>query len=110
MIGIKKRVRYLDIARGIAIIFVVMGHCDNFKLWSMEKFFALFFMQVFVFISGVFYKSNITNFKELIKTIKKKCLPIYIYYLKYEILFFLLTNIFLKIGFYNKKENFFSYL
>lgn len=97
----KERLKYVDIARGIAIVLVVMGHCDNFKSWSIEKFAALFFMQVFVFISGIFYKKNINSLKDLIIVVKEKCMPIYKYYLKFELLFFLLTNIFIKIGFYN---------
>ena len=101
MILIKERIKYIDIARGIAMILVVMAHCDNFRIWSIDRFSSLFFMQLFIFISGMFWKNNISNFKDLIKTIKKKCIPIYIYYLKFEILFYLLTNFFIRIGFYN---------
>lgn len=97
----KKRLKYIDIARGLAIVLVVMGHCNNFEIWSIEKFSALFFMQVFIFISGMFFKKEINSFKELIVFLKNKCLPIYKYYLKYEIIFYLLTNIFIKFGFYN---------
>lgn len=97
----KKRLKYIDIARGIAIILVVMGHCDNFEQWSIERFAALFFMQLFIFISGYFYKANLNSVKDLLLLIKKKCLPIYLYYLKFELLFFALNNFFLKIGFYN---------
>ena len=97
----KKRMKNIDIARGIAMVLVVMGHCDNFKFWSIEKFSSLFFMQLFIFLSGIFFSENCKSLKELFVTIKKKCLPIYKYYLKYEILFYLLTNLFLKIGFYN---------
>lgn len=97
----KKRLKYIDIARGIAIILVVMGHCDNFEQWSIERFAALFFMQLFIFISGYFYKADLNSVKDLLLLIKKKCLPIYLYYLKFELLFFALTNFFLKIGFYN---------
>ena len=97
-----KREISFDIARGIAIILVVMGHCDNFSGWSIERFSSLFFMQLFVFLSGIFFKHNeITSFKELVMVIKKKCLPIYFYYLKYELIFYILTNFFLNIGFYN---------
>lgn len=97
----KKRLKYIDIARGIAIILVVMGHCDNFERWSIERFAALFFMQLFIFISGYFYKADLNSVKDLLLLVKKKCLPIYLYYLKFELLFFALNNFFLKIGFYN---------
>lgn len=96
------RQKNIDIARAIAIILVVMGHCDNFSSWSIEKFSSLFFMQLFIFLSGIFFdKSKINNFNDLVRMIKKRCLPIYLYYLKYELLFYLLTNVFIKIGFYN---------
>ena len=97
----KKRMKNIDIARGIAIILVVMGHCDNFESWSIERFSSLFFMQLFIFLSGIFFDEKCDSLKGLFTTIKKKCLPIYKCYLKYEILFYLLTNLFLKIGFYN---------
>lgn len=97
----KKRLEYIDIARGIAIILVVMGHCDNFEYWSIERFAALFFMQLFIFISGYFYKADLNNIKDVFQILKKKCWPIYLYYLKFELLFFALNNVFLKIGFYN---------
>ena len=67
----KKRLKYIDIARGIAIILVVMGHCDNFEQWSIERFAALFFMQLFIFISGYFYKANLNSVKDLLLLIKK---------------------------------------
>ena len=54
----KIREKDIDIARGIAIILVVMGHCDNFELWSIEKFSSLFFMQLFIFLSGIFFNKN----------------------------------------------------
>ena len=96
------REKSIDIARGIAMVLVVMGHCDNFESWSIEKFSSLFFMQLFIFLSGIFFtKSKINNLNDLLNVIKKKCLPIYLYYLKYEIVFYLLTNLFIKIGFYN---------
>lgn len=97
----KKRMKNIDIARGIAIILVVMGHCDNFESWSIERFSSLFFMQLFIFLSGIFFDEKCDSLKGLFTTIKKKCFPIYKCYLKYEILFYLLTNLFLKIGFYN---------
>lgn len=67
----KKRMKNIDIARGIAMALVVMGHCDNFKFWSIEKFSSLFFMQLFIFLSGIFFSENCTNLKELFATIKK---------------------------------------
>ena len=99
-----KREKFIDIARGIAIILVVCGHCDNFLTWSIEDFSNLFFMPLFIFISGYLFKNrSITNIKELFEFLKKRVLPIYLYYLKYEVLFYLLNNVFFKVGFYSSE-------
>jgi fucose 4-O-acetylase-like acetyltransferase len=98
----KKRKDYIDIARGIAIILVVMSHCDNFKLWSIGKFVNLFFMPLFFWISGFFFKMEAQNFGELVCVIKKKCAPIYLYYLKFELFYLILRNFFINNGLYNQ--------
>ena len=53
---IKKRVGYIDIAKGIGIILVVMGHND-FALISpfAHKLIYSFHMPMFFFMSGLFW-------------------------------------------------------
>lgn len=99
----KKRMAFVDIARGIAIILVVLGHCDNFNSYfRIEKFNGLFFMPLFIFISGYFSKENkIVSFKKLYIHLKKRIPKLYLFYLRWELLFLILTNIFFKIGFYS---------
>ena len=98
-----KREKYIDIARGIAIILVVMGHCDNFKgIISIEKFSGLFFMPLFAFLSGFFSKeSKIISIEDLMSHIKKRIKKLYLFYLKWELIFLCMTNLFFKIGFYS---------
>ena len=97
-----KREKHIDIARAIAIILVVCGHCDNFNTWSIEHFSGLFFMPLFIFISGYLFKNkNIGSLKELIDVLKKRIMPLYLYYLKYELCFYLLRNMFFYLGFYS---------
>lgn len=97
-----QRILWIDIAKAIAIILVVCGHCDNFISFSIQKFAGLFFMPLFIFISGYFFKNRIIeNFNDLKNFLIKRVWPIYKYYLTYEILFYILTNIFFKIGFYS---------
>lgn len=99
---ISERVLWIDIARAIAIILVVCGHCDNFISFSIQKFAQLFFMPLFIFISGYLFKNRIIEtFSDLKKFLIKRVWPIYKYYLTYEIVFYVLTNIFFKIGFYS---------
>jgi len=55
-----KRVAYVDIAKGIGIILVVMGHND-FALISpfAHKLIYSFHMPMFFFMSGMFFKPNV---------------------------------------------------
>ncbi len=55
-----KRIEYIDIAKGIGILLVVMGHND-FALVSpfFYKFIYAFHMPLFFFVSGMLFKSEI---------------------------------------------------
>ena len=57
---VEKRVAYVDIAKGIGIILVVMGHND-FALISpfAHKLIYSFHMPMFFFMSGMFFKPDI---------------------------------------------------
>lgn len=93
---------WLDIARAIAIILVVCGHCDNFTFWSIEKFAGLFFMPLFIFISGYLFKDRkINSIHNLFSFLKRRVIPIYKYYLGYELIFYLFKNLFFQVGFYS---------
>ena len=99
------RIKYLDIARGIAIILMIMGHSDNFGM--VNRFIGLYHIAIFIFISGYLFKDvKITTIKELIKFCYKKCKKLYFFYLRWEIIFFVLRNVFIKIGFLNTAINY----
>lgn len=49
---ISKRVSWIDIAKGLGIIFVVMGHSDN---PVAQKYFFWFHMPLFFIISGYLF-------------------------------------------------------
>lgn len=55
-----KRIEYIDIAKGIGILLVVMGHND-FSLVSpfFYKFIYAFHMPLFFFVSGMFFKAEL---------------------------------------------------
>jgi len=57
--ALQKRVRYVDIAKGIGIVLVVMGHND-FSLISpfAHKLIYSFHMPMFFFMSGMFFKPD----------------------------------------------------
>ena len=57
--ALRKRVPYVDIAKGIGIVLVVMGHND-FSLISpfAHKLIYSFHMPMFFFMSGMFFKPD----------------------------------------------------
>lgn len=90
------RERKFDIARGIAMMLVVLGHCHQRQI---EVFVCLFHMPVFLFISGYFWKDNSLN--DPIGYIKKLLKGLYFPYLIYELVFFFLRPFFLFLGWYD---------
>lgn len=95
----KERDKSLDVAKGILIILMVLGHCDGSGYFL--HFVSLFHMACFVFISGCLYKEvKATTLKEFILNIIKRIKKLYLFYLRWELIFFVLTNLFLHIGFY----------
>ena len=75
--GIKstnKRVNYIDIARGIAIILMVIGHVIQ-KGWKRNVIFS-FHMPFFIIVSGMFHKDK--SLKDTIKNIFSKLILPYI--------------------------------
>lgn len=60
----EKRIEYLDIAKGIGIILVVVGHCLN-SISFPGRWIWSFHMPFFFFVSGVFFKEIV--FTEYLK-------------------------------------------
>lgn len=65
-VTLAKRIGYIDIAKGIGIVLVVMGHND-FALISpfAHKFIYSFHMPMFFFMSGMFFKPDLPFWKFL---------------------------------------------
>lgn len=74
----QKRINYIDIAKGIAILFMIIGHVTQ-RGWKRNVIFS-FHMPLFIICSGIFYKKDRTFKEEMIKIIKKLILP-YCFYL-----------------------------
>ncbi len=63
----KKRVQYIDIAKGIGILLVVLGHNDlNAYHPMLHRFIYAFHMALFFFLSGIFFNPK-RDFKTLVK-------------------------------------------
>ena len=64
----KNRIRYIDIAKGIGILLVVLGHNDmNAYHPLLHRFIYAFHMPLFFFLSGIFFNPDrdfITLFKK----------------------------------------------
>ena len=56
----KKRIDYIDVAKGITILLVIIGHSIDFG-WKRDLIFS-FHMPLFVICSGFFYKNK--SYKE----------------------------------------------
>lgn len=68
-----KRIKYIDIARGIAIILMIAGHvCSNG--WKRNIIFS-FHMPLFIIVSGVFFKESESLKDTIIKLLKNLILP-----------------------------------
>ena len=72
-----KRIEYIDILRGIAMILVLIGHNDTI----LTNYIYSFHIPLFFFISGLTYKGNSVSLKEVIK---KRFRNIVIPYIKNE--------------------------
>lgn len=101
-----EELKYMNIAKGWLIIFVVMGHIGNDFLTDFLHCTMTFQMVVFYFICGYFTKINTSSFKELISTWWHRFSKIYFTYLKYELLFLVCKNLFFKVGFYSTEVSY----
>ncbi len=92
-----KRIEYIDIAKGIGILLVVMGHND-FALVSpfFYKFIYAFHMPLFFFVSGMFFKSDVPFLKLLRRRFDSLLKP----YIVITLLIFFMSLCFTKVGFY----------
>lgn len=80
-----KRVEYIDIAKGIGILLVVMGHND-FGLVSpfFYRFIYAFHMPLFFFVSGMFFKDDqqfVSLFRRRFETLLKPFIVILLFIL-----------------------------
>lgn len=92
-----KRSVQMDIIKGLGIIAIVIGHTKS----PLFKFVYAYHVVLFFFISGYFYKENYT--KNPIVLIKKRIRTLYLPFIKYELIFLIFHNLFVKLNLYNYK-------
>ena len=99
------RINEIDIIKALAIIIMVWGHVGL----PGTKFLYLFHMAVFFICSGFVYKDKYArDIKSVLIFLKKKIMTLYFPYVICAVVFTLLNNVFIKIGFYD--ENVCPYL
>lgn len=105
-VAISEISRPFSILKGIGIILMVVGHTHCPQI--IHDFIYLFHMSLFYFASGFFFKEKYLYQKKnfLFKRIKK----LYGSWLIYGIIFLLLHNFFVKVGFYQEPSPFAGFL
>jgi fucose 4-O-acetylase-like acetyltransferase len=91
---IVKRADDLDIARGLGIIAVVLGHAGA----PFAGFVGLYHMALFFFISGYLYRDSYS--REPWVMVKKRIKTLYLPFIKYGLFFGLLHNVLFKLNIY----------
>ena len=94
----KKRIEYIDVLRGIGIIYMVMGHIFGNK--GFDYYIHAFHMPLFFFVSGLFFKqSKDMKFKDFFNKVTKQLLVPYLLFGLFYVAFACVTS-------YGLKENF----
>lgn len=93
-------IEYMDIAKAYAIILVVIGHAGA----PFTNFIYLFHMALFFFISGYFYKDKYSD--NPIRLIINRLKTLYIPFLKYELIYLFLHNVFFDFFIYSDKTGY----
>ncbi|MBQ7920149.1 MAG: acyltransferase [Lachnospiraceae bacterium] len=75
----KKRIAYLDVARGIGMILVVMGHVD-FISEPLRDYITSFHMPLFLIVSGILLYVTKTEERSFGQVAKRKCCTILLPY------------------------------
>lgn len=86
-----ERIRWIDIARGIGIIFIIYAHVLGSN--DFRHLFYAFHIPLFFFLSGIFYKKDVSFTAFLTKSAKRLLVPYFIFaFLTYFLWFFNLKN------------------
>ena len=94
----KKRDLSLDIAKGICIILMVVGHAGCPE-W-INKFMGLIRMPCFFFISGILLSDRYLD--DVKSGVRKKMKGYYRHFVKWSLIFLLLHNVFAYLHIYEK--------
>lgn len=95
----EKQNKYINIAKALGIICVVIGH----SISPINRLIYLFHMPLFFFISGYLYNDKYSSNPILL--IQKRLKTLWIPYVSYQLLFALLHNLFFQLHIYDETIN-----
>lgn len=87
----KKRIAYLDIARGIGMILVVMGHVEYVN-GTLRQFISAFHMPLFFLISGILIWERQEEKRSIGELVKRKLRSIMLPYAVFSVLSFVIEG------------------
>lgn len=95
----KKRLEYLDMAKGIGIILVVIAH-STFTSASVQAFITAFHMPLFFIVSGMLLCHTGEEAKEMKTIVKKKAKTVLVPYITFSIAYVMIdiASLYLKPG------------
>lgn len=93
------RNRTIDIGKGIAIILMVIGHCET-PSW-MVSWVYLFHMPLFFMAAGYFFTRK--NLEQPWQFVTKRFKGLYVPFVKWSVFFLLIHNMLFKIGILNEQ-------
>lgn len=85
--GIKRRLQYIDVARGFGIFLVVLGH--TYRGNVVQNWLYSFHMPLFFFISGWLYENKINYKKDFFSFVLKKSRSLIVPYIDFLVFNFL---------------------
>lgn len=96
-----QRVQYIDVAKGIGILLVVLFHVE-----LLENVTGKFHMPLFAYLSGLLFQSKYyMDVKSVFLWVQKKVKGIYIPFIKYNLIFLVLHNFFLRVSILSDATN-----
>ena len=99
----KNKLMWIDIMKGILIVLMVLGHAYV----KYTEFIYLFHMAVFFMISGYCWSEKHSNDIESVKHyIVQRIIRLYIPFVLINVVYILLNNYFINIGFYSNSQDF----